>query len=461
MGKQTKWISAAALGVAVLGGTALWLAQTPTTQEQEAAQDKSVTLADRTRQEISAIRVATAEGEYTAENVGEGSFAVPALEGIPVSAAQLDLLVDCAAVPKASRVVEEAPSGLGQFGLDLPVATVEVSYSDGGVLTLQLGSDAPHGAGVYCKTGEADTVYLMDTDRAQQLALPRASLADRTLGENIPANEVGKVTLSGSNFPQDIVLEPTGEEGAVQKYGAETHKMTAPKERAADSGAVSDIITTAMGLTASQVAELNPTPEEMAAAGLEKPTAILTLDYGEGQSLTLRAGKTGEEGVWLMKDGIPALYLAPVDSCPWVTASYEKLASRQLVSPKLEELSEISVATAQEGFLFLISGEEGDYQIRCNGQELDPEAFQEYFASIVAMRGETFTQEKPGGSPEVTLTYTYRDAAKNATVIQLTPHGEGYLVTVNGETELAVSGNIPQLLLENTRKAAQSQKENG
>jgi len=460
VGKQTKWIIAAALGVAVLGGVAFWLSQTPTTEEKNAAREEDITLADRTRQEITAVRVVTTQGEYTAENVGEGSFEISDLEGIPVNATQLDLLLDCAAAPKASRVVEEAPSDLTKFGLDVPVARVEVSYSQGDPLILLLGSDAPHSAGVYCKREGDAAVYLMDTARAQELSQPLNQLVDRVLGENIPTNEVGRVTLSGSGFPQDIVLEPTTEESSVQKYGAETHRMTEPKDRAADSDAVSDIITTAMGLTAAEAAVLNPTSEEMAETGLEKPAAILTMEYGEGETLTLRAGDTDEDGmVWVMKDGVPVLYRVTLDSCPWVTASYETLASRQLVSPSLEELSEISVTTAGEGFTFLISGEEGDVQVSCNGQELDPEAFQEYFQSIIAMKGEAFTQQRPGGSPEVTLTYTYRDVSKNPTVIQLTPNGEGYLVTVNGETELTVSENIPALLLENTRKAAQSLKE--
>ena len=456
MAKQTKWLAVAAVTVALLGGAAFWLAQTPTTEEQNASQEEKILLADRTLQEISQVRMTGSQGEYTLENTGESNFSIEALGEAPVNETQLDLLLNCVQAPQVSRVVSQQPEDLEQYGLSEPQAQVEIRYTDDSSLTLLLGGEAPQSAGVYLKTGDGDTVYLMDSDWAETLSWPLEQLVNRTLGEGLSADEVGTVTLSGGELTQTVVLEPL-EDGDSDSYPAVTHTMTQPEEQPANSETVSTILTTAMGLTASSADTINPTAEEMSQAGFDNPTAVLTMAYKDGEgSLTLRAGKVEDGQVWVMKGGVPVIYVIPVDSCPWVSVTYDQLISPKFADLELDELSEISVVTADETYLFTMDGEGENLTVSANGQQLDSQEFQDYFNSIIVMEGETYTTQQPSGSPWITLTYTYRDTALAPVVITMTPWEESYLVTVNGRTQWSVSANIPQQLLENTQQAAQS-----
>lgn len=185
-------------------------------------------------------------------------------------------VADAATTLKATDSLGKA-TDLAQFGLSTPVATMTVTYTDGGTLTLYLGNATPSESGYYVRLSDSDEVFICSSSTVSDLfkantALVATSLITAPTARSDDKN--GKATLyavdlTGRSYPQPLSLRRTTEDDP-KEYTYFSYLITKPYLRG-----TSDAVTTALSsftsLHADSAAVLHPTKAQLAELGFNDP----------------------------------------------------------------------------------------------------------------------------------------------------------------------------------------------
>ncbi len=188
------------------------------------------------------------------------------------------------------------------FGLDKPVATVEVVLDGNVSKTLNVGADVEIGT----RSGgrfEAQAVYAESTERKSVFVVNKPALAflQKTLADFRTKSPVELDVASVESFS---VSPRTGEKIVLEKADG-AWKVKSPREIAADESNVSTFLSTVSGMKVDKVTEKEMLrPNLMATFGLDSPAAVLEFRGASSKILaTVRLGKTKDAHYVAMADG--------------------------------------------------------------------------------------------------------------------------------------------------------------
>ena len=237
---------------------------------------------------------------------------------------------------KIDREIAATPANLADFGLDKPVAEVDLGLKDGKRLGLLLGAKNPTGVWVYAKERDKPNVFVLGESVLRDATRPVADFRDKTVLAFSRADVTGlDIVTSG----ETITVEPDG-----QKW-----KMTAPAPRPADGDIVADVLEK---VGAARVKEfVAEGPPSLAQYGLDQPLKLVVHVGKEKDraSKTLLIGRTDTEkkGTYAMREGERSVLLIPEDVAKAipkntatlrdptvVTFNREKVQRYDLESPK-------------------------------------------------------------------------------------------------------------------------------
>lgn len=410
-------------------------------------------LTQRLVQDITLLTVENDRGGYVLRNLGEGRFADDGLDSLPQDGETIQTALAAATHLTDATLVTDSPKGLAPYGLAPPTATVTIAYSDGAHLTVLVGAPTPDGKGTYFTTDATRRIYLADGEKLTPFSNGERSFVSRILGEGATPIQVSEITLTGRNFGEEIRLEsiPTNSiTGPEQQNGRGLHRMVSPRQAQADSAFVNDLIEKTMTLTALETVTVAPTPEEIAAANLGEPEAILTLRYEGEKTLTLRASQGEDGNLLLMKEGLPVLYRVKKEDCPWFDATVGAFLSLRLLAPNLESLAELDLVGETLAYTFTLTGEGENLTVHCNEQPMDPQRFLTFYTLLTELSGESAEDlPTPQEDPLLKIIYRYRTPGKGPDTIAFHPGPtpETVTVTVAGHpTLLLPQSTLTQLL---------------
>jgi hypothetical protein len=287
--------------------------------------------------DVLSVSVTNASGSFTltCETSDDGTaYNLVGFEGYPLrdSAAE-SLAGDAAELPFTTIV--SVGGDPADFGLDPPRATVKATYADGTSAVILVGDEAPASAGVYISLGDASSVFLAaddDVDSFLYAVTELISLSVTETAEEDDNNEFTRLTISGTNFDDPIVIEPTGNGSDDESETA--YRVTSPKEFGADPTEGADIASSVRGLTADAVAAVLPVDgnpfDLLKTYGLDTPYAEIVAEYPD-TTIRLRASAPDDEGrVYLMNltdevTGERIVYEMQYGSLRWASTSLEAL----------------------------------------------------------------------------------------------------------------------------------------
>ena len=200
---------------------------------------------------------------------------------------------------RITRVVDEAPKNLADFGLLNSPIQIALHFKTGEPKTLIVGDASPLGHDTYIKLKDEKRVLLSFLDK-NQLKASLNDLRSKALLDFV-ARDVTSVNLRFGKETQSLVKE------------GENWKLTAPVNTQGDADEISNFLNNIR--TEPIESFVSETPEALASLGLDPPLIALEIQAEKAnQSWTLKIGKPYDDHSYYAQRGQPENVVTISDS---------------------------------------------------------------------------------------------------------------------------------------------------
>ena len=346
MTKQTKTLAALAAALVVCGGA---YAALRVWNDQQAQVDDTVYVTQLS--DFTALSFTNAQGELSFTKA-EDAWQYDGDASFPADQEAVEDLAEQVGSLAAIRVIDD-PEDLSAYGLDEPALQASVTAGDGTAVTLLLGDVSD--SYCYAKRTDSDTVYTVSTDLPENLE--SLELLDLAAIPGFP--DLGTDTISS------LTWESGGTALTLTKAEAET-AGTESGDSSADASSSSEETEPAWDVNGTAIPSDNSTftslmaqisslafdacydykgeADTLAECGLDTPVGVLTVTYGEGETLTLTIGAldgTGDSYYAQLSDD-QAVYLLSADSVDTIIS----LSAQELTAAEEDEAETTSDASS-------------------------------------------------------------------------------------------------------------------
>jgi len=187
---------------------------------------------------------------------------------------------------EVSRVVDENPSGLGDYGLDKPQIEVDYKTSDGKSGKVLVGVKNATGSSLYAKRNEDKRVFLIA--QYQEASLNKSTFDMRD--KSIMSLETDKA--DGAQVVAD------GKTIQFAKASGSEWKLVKPIAGRADFSAVEGLLSKVATAQMKSVATDTATPADLKMYGLDKPAVSVTVNMGSAHGGFEIGGKAAADTVY-------------------------------------------------------------------------------------------------------------------------------------------------------------------
>jgi len=283
-GRSLLLLMAVALGL----GAYIYFVESERDPAATDAKEKVFTI-DRTAVTELKIKSSSSSETTTLRRTGD-AWEVVAPVVAPADSATVDAILSTLETVEVDRVLDENPSALAQFGLEVPA--VEVTATAGGTAhSLALGIDTPTGTGLYARANGSPRLLLVPSFHKAALDKSTFDLRNRqALAVN--RDTVDRVTLAPRGAPP-IELHRDGVNWQLSV------PVTARADFSPTDGLIGRLATAQMSSIVLEGSE--PTPAQLRTYGLDSPQ--LTASIGTGSSMaTLALGAAKDDASIYARD---------------------------------------------------------------------------------------------------------------------------------------------------------------
>lgn len=330
------------------------------------------------------------------------------LENLSLDTFGLSQAASNARAMRAKEVISENATAdeLKTFGLENPRASITVHLQNGDKPVVLFGDSAPGGEGVYVKPENGSTIYLIADSTAAPYFKPATAYVNKTITATDPEfSGFDKVTLSGTNYPETLVIERTPEtEISGAGVTLNTHSFTSPIRRGLDSQRGLEPLTSVYGLMANDVVAVDDSDAALEKYGLKEPATVISVVSGTPElTFTLRISNPAENGeVRLIKDGSKVIYELSPSALPFLNKTLFEMMDKMVIVPNIQTVSKVILTTPEKSYEFVLTQEDEGRKLDVtangaplpnvtdeNGKEVTGgENFRKLYQTIIACRYE-------------------------------------------------------------------------
>ena len=233
----------------------------------------------------------------------------------PIRQNNVQNMIRLVSVVRPTKIVDEQPEDLEQYGLSSPYAYIEAYQSDGKSIALSVGNRLANGQGYYAMVEGNDAVYVLPLVYGNDLSYSDLNMTDVDHGPTIPTSDIYHIQVlreEGEDF--ELIYDP---DSSYIDIPLITWAILKPYDEiyGADNSKVSEILTNYNSFRFDNCIEYQT--DDIAKYGLEEPRASILVGYnennpGEGiiqKSFKLHVGTQDDNGdYYVMKDGDKAVY---------------------------------------------------------------------------------------------------------------------------------------------------------
>jgi hypothetical protein len=243
---------------------------------------------------INELKIKSESGDVTTVKKDGSAWQVVAPITAKASESDVSSITSALGNLEITRVIEEKPSDVKEYGLDKPQIDVEFKASDGKSGHLAVGQKTSTGSGLYARRGDDPKVFLIPAYQESTFNKSTFDLRDKAL----------------LTFQRDKVdgISVTADGKAIElaKEGADW-KLTKPLAARADNSAVEGLVGRLETTQMKSVAANDPTPDDLKKYGLDKPAATITLSVGSARATLLIGGKADDDNVYARDASKPSV----------------------------------------------------------------------------------------------------------------------------------------------------------
>ena len=496
--KRGRVIIAVIAAVAVLGGGLFaatrtdWLKAPEVSEAAESAEPALDPLVDKSalgEDAVELVEIGTGGETYTLTKNADGLMTVADLSDLPRNADAISSLISkLLTITPASQVMTNATEAdLDACGLLDPAAYVSVTYTDGDVFSLEVGRlDPGENTHFYARKPGDATVYLVEAALYQALIHPATDYLATVLtpapaaasDDDAGTAKLEKLTLTGTLRESPVVLRRTedGDPSSVKLAG--NYVVESPYFRAVNTELVYPWETGLCDATASGVAAVHPTAEQLSAFGLSEPHSAATLAFAVFPSsetsddaakpynhvtYTLSLGNKNDAGdYYALVDGVDIVYTVAATMVPWAEATFGDVASATLFLHYITDVSDIAFTlNGAESVVHLthsggdVSDAAATFTATLGDKELAEDDTRALYRLMMMTKRVSSTEavEKPTGTPALTLRLSFLDASDPDAVYSFYSYSANrYLcVAADGDAFQVKASDVETLIAQITR----------
>lgn len=296
----------------------------------------------------------------------------------PLEAAADDMavknLLRAIAEADVKKTIDDPPADLLPFGLAPPFVIVTVSTAAGELPALEVGKNTAVSYSTYVRRADGPTVYLTGSAFRTGVDKQVTDLRDKSIVSYVES-DIDTVALVG----------PGGRVELVKEDG--NWWIAEPSRYRADNAAVRSLLSTVRNLRATEFANDNPSPDDLAAYGLEPPQRSLTFRGANGGSpVQLDVGKETEQGLYIKAGDRPTTFIVG----KWLGSELDKgvneLRDKTLLSFDPATASRIEVARA-DGNGFTLESTDGRWVLASSDQPLNAASADAFVGAVSQLAG--------------------------------------------------------------------------
>ena len=453
MGKNAKIIIFSLIALAVLGGVAALLILTAPVKEEKtddsefkepvtASDSADLTLCNRQKDEVSRIDVTNENGGFTivpsgnTDGNGDIIWSVEGVGDAPLDSAAVTKIVGFASSVDARDLAEKITdkASLEKYGLDKPRAVVKTTFTDGTSFEFRIGKDVPSISTAAYMTADDETIYTAYKSRSDALLESRYVLVSTAVTpeyDQSGSEDIEKLTVERPDLDQPIVIEKLPSKGEEAVYNLFSHKMISPYNAYIDLTDGTKFLYSIFGVSATSVANVGASEEELSEAGMDEPsckitavtnvkTYTLTLGKGVYEDVTgddgnVRSILQGYYGVSSEHPGI--LYFFAAGTIEAATVEPSKVLSKMFVMPYILSLESFTytdsthspVEVKIEQIPAASEDEEAVENYYVNGEKWDTKQVKSLYQYLISAAGEEVYLDDAKGDLIAEVTYNYID----------------------------------------------------
>ena len=371
----------------------------------------------------------------------------------------------------AAAFVIDDVEDYAQYGLDEPVCTISITAGEE-TYTVELGDFSKMDEQRYVSIGDGKA-YLVSHDPLDEFG---AVLRDMILDDTIPEFDTAEqIAFSGSES-YTIVYDETG----TSICSDDVYFMDG---KPLDTDNVDTFLSAVKSLSLTNYVSYNVTDEELQTFGLDEPALTITLDYSRSDedgnetdsgTLVLHLSQNPEElaayeeALANEEDELPDVtcyarvgesqivyQITQTEFDDLTAVSYDTLRHQKLFTADFDTVTSVDVTLEGETYTFTYTppededGEDAEGTWSYNGEEFDVFDFR---YALRALSATSFTNEKPNGQEEISLTLHLDN--EDFPMLTLTLYrydGENCIAIVDGEPVAFVSRSQTVDLVEAVR----------
>jgi hypothetical protein len=238
---------------------------------------------------IDELTIKSDKGDVTSLKKGNGGWQLTAPVTTKADEAEVTGITSNLASVELTRVIEENPSSVAEFGLDKPHVEIDFKQAGGkGTEKLLIGEKSPTGASLYARRNDDKRVFLIPAFQENTFNRSTFDLREKTLVK-FERDKVDAVEVTAD-----------GKTLTIAKEGSDW-KVTRPIQTKADFGSVEGLIGRLQTAQMKSIVTTDPTPADLKKYGLDKPQETVTLDLGSARA-TLQLGTKSDDNTIYARD---------------------------------------------------------------------------------------------------------------------------------------------------------------
>lgn len=313
-----------------------------------------------------------------------------------------------------------------QFGLDNPVLTVDVqTNSENSNFVLTQGNSTADGQYAYLHISSyPNKIYLVNKGTLNGFAVEPLDLAVSTA---IPAiekdsanqkyfdsdgllSDFDTLTISGKNFKEPLVFTPN-RDNRFSSYA--TYICTSPKLRIAD-GIIEDIRNSFRdGVSASGVVSFDQSKESVKKFGLDNPDIVITLKVaGKKYFYKLKATDESRTQYYILASIDRMIRTVTISNMEYLSSEEKDFYLGFMALEVISDVSEFALSGEVNASFAINKKEDAEgYDIKCNGQTVESESFQNFYALFIGTSAVDYSTVKVSGKSDLTVTLKHHDGS--------------------------------------------------
>lgn len=364
--------------------------------------------------------------EYGGETLAfhrDGAWYYDADENFPVSEEKINGLLEQFQAFGAAFIIENVED-FGQYGLDTPVCTIEISTAEQ-AYEVKLGDYSKMDSRRYVSIGDGK-VYLVEHDPLDEFD---AVLRDMIRHDEIPAfDHVTQIQFTGAE-----AYSITYQENNADSYSTDDVYFTqrSSGNLPLDTAKVDSYLRNITNLNPVNYVSYHVTDEELQAYGLDTPELTITVDYttegepGEEVADTfvlhvspdpedVKAAEKAEDNeteisAYIRIGESQIVYkVSPGNYKKLTAASYDDLRHPEVIWADFSDIQQIDITLEGDRYTFTSEKNGEERAWRYQEEEFEIAGFQ---SSLEALAASEFTSERPTQREEISLTLSLDNEA--------------------------------------------------